>query len=795
MLVGLETEPPQGVQSAGRPASDARANWLLDAVGVAWVVLVGIATLLPALSHGTSIGPYDILYQYGLTARHAAVHDAFQGDQIDQMIPWATLAWTQVHAGHLPLWNSYNVLGTPLAFNWQSGAFSVPALVSYLVPLRFAYTCQVIVTLIVAGTGSYVLCRLLRLGVVASAFGGVAFELAGPLFTWLGWPIASVLSWTGWILAGCVLIQRGRHRVPSVVLTGSALACAVYAGQPDALAVLFLGIAVFVIASLASLKMTDRDRFHLGPPLFDTLAGLVLGLVLSAPLLLPGLQLLRTSVRNLNAGPIYAFSASQAFYGYLLSLVAFPNIVDFQYVGVAAIVLAAGSVLFCFKRAYVPALAILCLIAGVVAFVQPVDTALKALPGLHAVRWGRTNILLALGTAVLAAVGLQTLARTTRRTVLLGFGALFGVAGVALTVVWLTGGNHNSGVLAFGTATYWWVAGGLLLGIALVAVGLASLRVGPVASHSGPPALGVAPAQRWSQARRFGACLVLSFESIFLVAAGGYVWTASSQGAEATPAVRHLQRVVGSSVVGLGAPSSSVGILANANVLFGIHEYSVYDPLLPTAYYSSWQKLTGSLGGYPTLSSFSPTITSASLARLFGISYVLEPDGAPGPSGSTYVTNVGKEGLFKVPGAGFATVTPLHHVSPSAAKIVHTVTHSGPASWRIVVHAKDAQDLRLRLTNVPGWNATIDGRPLGLRPYKGIMLHATVPAGDHVVTVRYWPSSFTAGLVLAALGVIGSVVALAIGPIRRRRRRRALGRPPAANASNVSGLHHVATNS
>ena len=794
MLVGLETEPPQGVQSAGKPASDARGNWLLDAVGVAWVVLVGIATLLPALSHGTSIGPYDILYQYGLTARHAAVHDAFQGDQIDQMIPWATLAWTQVHAGHLPLWNSYNVLGTPLAFNWQSGAFSVPALVSYLVPLRFAYTCQVIVTLIVAGTGSYVLCRLLRLGVVASAFGGVAFELAGPLFTWLGWPIASVLSWTGWILAGCVLIQRGRHRVPSVVLTGSALACAVYAGQPDVLAVLFLGIAVFVIASLASLKMTDRDRFHLGPPLFDTLAGLVLGLVLSAPLLLPGLQLLRTSVRNLNAGPIYAFSASQAFYGYLLSLVAFPNIVDFQYVGVAAIVLAAGSVLFCFKRAYVPALAILCLIAGVVAFVQPVDTALKALPGLHAVRWGRTNILLALGTAVLAGVGLQTLARTTRRTVLLGFGALFGVAGVALTVVWLTGGNHNSGVLAFGTATYWWVAGGLLLGIALVAVGLASLRVEPVASHSGPPALGVAPAQRWSQARRFGACLVLSFESIFLVAAGGYVWTASSQGAEATPVVRHLQRVVGRLSSGSASqfvrrnPRQRKRPVWNSRVL-GVRPASPDGLLLELAEaHRKPRRIPHSL-------SFSPTITSASLARLFGISYVLEPDGAPGPSGSTYVTNVGKEGLFKVPGAGFATVTPLHHVNPSAAKIVHTVTHSGPASWRIVVHAKDAQDLRLRLTNVPGWNATIDGRPLGLRPYKGIMLHATVPAGDHVVTVRYWPSSFTAGLVLAALGVIGSVVALVIGPIRRRRRRRALGRPPAVNASNVSGLHHVATNS
>ena len=34
------------------------------------------------------------------------------------------------------------------------------------------------------------------------------------------------------------------------------------------------------------------------------------------------------------------------------------------------------------------------------------------------------------------------------------------------------------------------------------------------------------------------------------------------------------------------------------------------------------------------------------------------------------------------------------------------------------------------------------------------MLQATVPAGHHVVTVRYWPTSFVLGLVLAALGIL-----------------------------------------
>ncbi len=114
--------------------------------------------LLPALSRGRMLGAYDWLSQYGLT-EHAGtvVRDPFSGDQITQMIPWTNLAWSQVHQGHVPLWNPWSALGMPLAFNWQSATFSLPALVGYAAPLRYAYTVQVIVTLWVAGSGAYFL--------------------------------------------------------------------------------------------------------------------------------------------------------------------------------------------------------------------------------------------------------------------------------------------------------------------------------------------------------------------------------------------------------------------------------------------------------------------------------------------------------------------------------------------------------------------------------------------------------------------------------------------------------------
>src|SRR6202140_2544851 len=122
--------------------------WVPDALGIGWVLVVAFSALSPALVHGASF------------------YSPFGGDQLVFFIPSTHLTWTQVHQGHLPLWNPYSALGMPLAFNWASAPFSVPALIGYLFPLHLAYTVQVVITLAIAGTGVYVLGRVMRLGVL-----------------------------------------------------------------------------------------------------------------------------------------------------------------------------------------------------------------------------------------------------------------------------------------------------------------------------------------------------------------------------------------------------------------------------------------------------------------------------------------------------------------------------------------------------------------------------------------------------------------------------------------------------
>ena len=85
----------------------------------------------------------------------------------------------------------------------------------------------------------------------------------------------------------------------------------------------------------------------------------------------------------------------------------------------------------------------------------------------------------------------------------------------------------------------------------------------------------------------------------------------------------------------------------------------------------------------------------------------------------------------------------------------------------MVTNSSSATVLRLRLASFPGWQATIDGKPLALSPYLTMMLQAHIPPGTHRIELHYWPRGFTEGIVLAALAV-ASFAGIAVFSWRRK---------------------------
>ncbi len=762
----------------------ARAAWLRawgpNVVGLAWMLAVAVAVLTPALIHGVHLGPYDLLSQYGLSKRPGVVvHNWTATDQITEMIPWSTLAWTQVHHGHLPLWNPYSGLGMPLAFNWQSAPFSLPALLGYLVPVRFSYTIGVVATLFISGTGGYVLGRVLRLGVIASILVGTVFELSGPVAGGLGFPLASVDSWAGWLFAAALLVVRGKHRARDIAFFAVALAFALYAGNPDAVSFVLLALVLFLIPFLALRARWLGGSGLILRPVTDLLLATAAGAGLAAPLLLPGLQLTGGSIHS-TTGLIEGFPVHPLVHVIFQGFDGLPvvgnqwfgssNITDYYasdaYVGLIAAVLAVTAVAVHRRRPEVISFAGVAIVMALLGFVLLHASFIRRLPLVGPVEWTLALTPMALALAVLAGVGMDALVRLHgERAVRRWIGAGFAAAALLLVALFIFSQGHLTPEQAdLRSKSFIWPV--IQTGLGLVVTGVLV-----VVHHRNRRGEAQRPRLR-SQAGRWAALALLGCETAFLLAAGAPLWSSSPRFLSPTPPEVALQRAVKGGVVGFGSRSCIIaypglGIPPNVNTAYGVQELGVYDPILPKAYYQSWRAATGETGGIPLFALFCPTVTNATVARRYGVAFVLEHSGAPGPQGGVFDTKVGDEDLYRIPGAAAATLTALPasgaFPSPDAMGRPLTFTHPDPAAWNLTTSSSTPEALRLRLTDVPGWQATIDGQPLQLVPFSGLMLQARIPPGRHTIELHYWPTAFTVGIVLAICSLGGLLAALLIG--------------------------------
>ncbi len=758
---------------------------LREIAAVGWLVLIAVVFLAPALAHGRSLGPYDILSQFGLTNNpHVAVHNLVNSDEIEEFIPWEALAWLQVHAGHLPIWNPHSLLGLPLAFNFQSAPFGPTVAVGYLFPLSLAHSATVVARLIVAGSGVYLFARVLRLGMLPALVGATVFELSGGFAIWLGDYPAGAMAWSGWVLASSALVLRGRHRVASVCLLAVTLACGFLEGEPQIAAVLVGVVAIFAVV-MATSRWRAGSRRAAWFALVDHALALVAAAALVAPIYLPGIQLVLSSSRNV--GPpisgLALYDLSHLLFATyngsptsLATVIGANNLyVSMLYVGPIALVLAVTSWALWRRRREVVAFSVAAAGLLTLLFASPLLVVLRHVPLLGVFRVALVTPALELCLAVLAGFGAEALlARRGERLVenwyRVGVALVAGCLLVLGALVAVNISHLTRAELAVRRGSFLWPSVGLVVcGIVLIA---RTRHERPRASHARPRATSMRSLP--GRQGRLELWLLLLVETVLLVSAGAGFVSSSPRYLPKSSEVSAFQRLVGSSLVGMGSCATNsfptIGLVPDVNLAYGVNEFAAYDPILPRSYHASYARATATspalLAPYGL---FCPEITSVSVARHYGVSFILEPPGISGPRGTRRVAVLLGEGLYAVPGSGRATLVGLAGTGPS---VVQPSSQPTPSSWRIEVNAPRASLLELRVTNVPGWHAEIDGHPLALVPLDGVMLAARVPRGHHVVTLQYWPRALNVGLALCATTALILIAALVLAGMRARRSRR-----------------------
>jgi O-antigen/teichoic acid export membrane protein len=300
-----------------RIRADLLALLVLFALPLLWFAPV----LVPALG-GRTLLPFDNLYSFApwRSLQPGLVpHNLLLSDLVLENAVWKLHIRQSLSQGELPLWNPQILTGLPFLAAGQASTFYPLSVLFYLLPLSAAYGWFTALQTGLAGTGLYLLARVLGLRVVPALLGGVVYMFSGFLIASVVFTMfIAAAAWPPLLLAVIEWIVRkqeakglaGYTPIPYVAAGAIAIGCLVLAGHPELIYYTLLVAALYsgVRLGVAWRRLVTRTQEHL--PAARRIAGLagwllamaVLGVALGGVQILPLLELLPLNFRAGSAG-------------------------------------------------------------------------------------------------------------------------------------------------------------------------------------------------------------------------------------------------------------------------------------------------------------------------------------------------------------------------------------------------------------------------------------------------------------------------------------------------------------
>lgn len=115
-----------------------------------------------------------------------AVPSKGQGpDVVRHIFPWKTFSIDSLKNGQIPFWDPHNFSGNPLMANFQSAVFYPLNLIFFVLPLLPAWTIFIMSAPLLGALFMFLFLREIRLGKLASFFGGIVFAFSSYMVVWM----------------------------------------------------------------------------------------------------------------------------------------------------------------------------------------------------------------------------------------------------------------------------------------------------------------------------------------------------------------------------------------------------------------------------------------------------------------------------------------------------------------------------------------------------------------------------------------------------------------------------------
>jgi hypothetical protein len=712
--------------------------------------------------------------------------------------------------GGLGLWNPYQSAGRPLLASQQTAPLFPLTWLALIRSFWRALAWIAALKLIAAALGAYALGRFTGLRRGPAALVGTVYAFCTYMNSGLQFPLSGVMAMTPWAMLTAGRTARGGRALDAV---GMALAVGLLmlTGSPELIAIAGGGVVCYAAWELLRPDPGGemQDRRDRGRRLALLLGGGIGGLALSAAALAPFVEFLSLANTTSRGGETgYPNSIAYAFF--------FPELwgrpdkamgqfgpINYTertaYIGALPLLLAAGGL--CARRPRGAHLfwGVFAAAAVLIAMDTFLHNFVAGLPGPDNVNMLRTLLLVELGGALLAGLGLQRWmdgdARERRRMMVAM--ALVGLAPVAYLLRDTDPFAHLGGALgqlpALGreavteksfikqiVAWRWLVFGG---------AGLCVLAL----SRRLPGRLTVA--------------LVVALVAVDLLTMDAgynpqipYAWANPPE----PPALAYMRAHLDHERVSGTLDATSVALQANLAERYSLPDVGSYN--FPKT--ARWADLWGAYGqSTGDQNDWDPEAPRAhAVLDTFAVRYVLPPAGTRGPAWLKPVYNQVQGSQLVLenptalprawvaydwrtatsePSAAAATVAsstaqlhdaPVLEGAPRPPSSDRPPTPSGVTFVRdederveLRAYARRAGYLVLEDSYYPGWQATVDGRPAPIVAANEAFRAVALPAGANLVEFRYRPASFRIGAAVSILTTLGLLLA-GIALILRRRR-------------------------
>lgn len=672
-------------------------------------------------------------------------------------------------SGHLPLWDPTLHGGQPLLANVNNTALYPGNLLFLVLPPLTAFNLEIVLHLALAGTVAYVLARVLDLKPPAALVTALVYEFCGPSLSLVNLlNRLTAIPWTPLMFLFWHLFLEER-RARWFAAAACAGAFQILAGFPELTVFTFALLAVWSFPAEAS-SISKRKRVALLAGLALTTAGL------AAAQILPTLALLKHTGRSHGLGVASAFAWSvdprrlpelilsgwfgrvdtlsdADYWGRNLEHQGFPYLLSLTFGMGTAVLALAGLAQEGGGGPPVVQRRVLAVFAGFALLLALGDN-LPGLPALVAavpMRVFRFPVKFvcaaALPLAILAGAGASRMA-AAGRSLRLRFAAGACVAAVILAS--LAAAEAMSPGFASRVA------------LSFFALPAVSVPRGGVATSLGHGALasGVLALLLVFVRKRVEWALPVLVAADLLASSHGLNPTAPralfADPPLILPEVRRavgggsLYRVPEGTTIEVSALSNDVVWLAKQD-LDTLARYTAAGFGIPVLFHLDFDSLARSeVMRVTSLVETLPWARRVPVLAASGVRAVLANRAISAPGLDLVAVWSNGRFLYRVRGAR----PPARlETADSSGRVVSDLVER-PGARRIEVESANGASLAVTTPFWEGWNARVDGKPAEVRLANGFTQSVSLPAGRHVVLLRYWPPGLTAGLFTSAASVL-----------------------------------------